>query len=86
MNGTLIDIETDAGLEEIYRTIAHFLTYQGISLFIGNDMQRDIFGPQQLNMKTISVSSNQGEKYFQGFNPTISSTNSLNCPRQSTSS
>jgi putative hydrolase of the HAD superfamily len=32
INGTLIDIETDEGLEEIYRAIAHFLTYQGISL------------------------------------------------------
>ena len=32
VNGTLIDIETDERLEEIYRAIAHFLTYQGISL------------------------------------------------------
>lgn len=32
VNGTLIDIETDEGLEEIYRTIAHFLVYQGISM------------------------------------------------------
>jgi putative hydrolase of the HAD superfamily len=32
VNGTLIDIETDEGLEEIYRAIAHFLTYQGISV------------------------------------------------------
>ena len=32
VNGTLIDIETDDGLEEIYRAIGHFLTYQGISL------------------------------------------------------
>src|ERR1700694_3106199 len=32
VNGTLIDIETDEGLEEIYKAIAHFLTYQGISL------------------------------------------------------
>ena len=32
VNGTLIDIETDEGLEEIYRGIAHFLTYQGILL------------------------------------------------------
>lgn len=32
VNGTLIDIETDEGLEEIYRAIAHFLTYQGIFL------------------------------------------------------
>jgi putative hydrolase of the HAD superfamily len=28
--GTLIDIETDEGMEEIYRGIAHFLTYQGV--------------------------------------------------------
>ncbi len=32
VNGTLVDIETDEGLEEIYRAIGHFLTYQGISL------------------------------------------------------
>jgi putative hydrolase of the HAD superfamily len=32
VNGTLIDIETDEGLEEIYRAIGHFLTYQGIAL------------------------------------------------------
>jgi putative hydrolase of the HAD superfamily len=32
VNGTLIDIETDEALEEIYRAIAHFLTYQGISM------------------------------------------------------
>jgi putative hydrolase of the HAD superfamily len=32
VNGTLIDIETDEGLEEIYRAIGHFLTYQGITL------------------------------------------------------
>ena len=30
--GTLIDINTDESLEEIYRGIAHFLTYQGIYL------------------------------------------------------
>jgi putative hydrolase of the HAD superfamily len=28
--GTLIDIETDEGMEEIYRGIAHFLTYHGV--------------------------------------------------------
>jgi len=32
VNGTLIDIETDDGLEEIYRAIGHFLAYQGIVL------------------------------------------------------
>jgi len=30
INGTLIDIQTDEGYEEIYRAISHFLTYQGI--------------------------------------------------------
>lgn len=32
VNGTLIDIDTDEGLEEIYRAIAHVLLYQGIAL------------------------------------------------------
>src|ERR1700682_951223 len=32
VNGTLIDIETDEWMEEAYRAIAHFLTYQGIDL------------------------------------------------------
>jgi putative hydrolase of the HAD superfamily len=30
INGTLIDIETDEGMEEVYRAIGHFLLYQGI--------------------------------------------------------
>lgn len=30
--GTLIDIETDEGMEEIYRGLAHFLTYHGVYL------------------------------------------------------
>jgi putative hydrolase of the HAD superfamily len=30
--GTIIDIETDESMEEIYRGIAHYLTYQGIYL------------------------------------------------------
>jgi putative hydrolase of the HAD superfamily len=30
--GTLIDIETDESIEEIYRGIAHYLTYQGVYL------------------------------------------------------
>jgi putative hydrolase of the HAD superfamily len=32
VNGTLIDIETDEWMEEAYRAIAHYLTYQGIDL------------------------------------------------------
>ena len=30
--GTLIDIETDESLEEVYRALAHYLTYHGIYL------------------------------------------------------
>jgi putative hydrolase of the HAD superfamily len=30
VNGTLIDIETDEWMEEAYRAVSHFLTYQGI--------------------------------------------------------
>ena len=41
VNGTLIDIETDEGMEEAYRAIAHFLTYQGISLRRGE--VRDLY-------------------------------------------
>ena len=32
VNSTLIDIETDEHMEQAYRAIAHFLTYQGIAL------------------------------------------------------
>src|ERR1700722_17793446 len=32
INGTLIDIETDEGIEDVYRAIGHFLLYQGISI------------------------------------------------------
>jgi len=32
VNGTLIDILTDESLEEIYRALRHFLTYQGVDL------------------------------------------------------
>ncbi len=32
INGTLIDIQTDEGNEEVYRGISHFLTYQGINI------------------------------------------------------
>ncbi len=30
--GTLIDVETDEEMEEIYRTISHFLTYWGVDM------------------------------------------------------
>jgi putative hydrolase of the HAD superfamily len=41
VNGTLIDIETDEWMEEAYRAIAHFLTYQGIALHRGET--RDLY-------------------------------------------
>jgi putative hydrolase of the HAD superfamily len=41
VNGTLIDIETDEWMEEAYRAIAHFLTYQGFTLHRGE--VRDLY-------------------------------------------
>jgi putative hydrolase of the HAD superfamily len=41
INSTLIDIETDEWMEEIYRAIGHILTYQGISLHRGD--VRDLY-------------------------------------------
>jgi len=38
--GTLIDIETDESLEEIYRGIAHYLTYQGVYVHRGEVRER----------------------------------------------
>jgi len=35
-------------------------------LFVGNDMYRDIFGAQQLEIKTVFFRSNQGEQYREG--------------------
>ena len=32
VNGTLIDIHTDEGMDETYRALSHFLTYQGVYL------------------------------------------------------
>jgi putative hydrolase of the HAD superfamily len=41
VNGTLIDIETDEWMEEVYRAIGHFLSYQGIRLRRGE--VRDLY-------------------------------------------
>lgn len=35
VNGTLIDILTDEGMDEIYRAVSHFLTYRGIHMHRG---------------------------------------------------
>src|ERR671910_664681 len=32
VNGTLVRIQTEEGMEQIFRSAAHFLTYQGIDL------------------------------------------------------
>ncbi len=53
VNGTLIDIETDEGLEEIYRAIGHFLTYQGISLHRGE--VRDLYFQIMQQQRAASV-------------------------------
>ncbi|MDH4316766.1 MAG: HAD family hydrolase [Desulfobulbaceae bacterium] len=38
-------------------------------VFVGNDMYRDIFGAQQLGMKTVFFRSNQGGQHHQRVNP-----------------
>lgn len=38
--GTLIDIETDESMDEIYRGIAHYLSYQGVCLHRGEVRDR----------------------------------------------
>ena len=40
-NGTLIRIQTEDGDEQIFRSVAHFLTYQGIGLH--RDQVRDLY-------------------------------------------
>ena len=39
------------------------------ALFLGNDLYHDIFGAQQLGMKAIFVSSNQGDTSNQTISP-----------------
>jgi putative hydrolase of the HAD superfamily len=39
------------------------------ALFVGNDMFRDVYGANQLGLKTVFFSSNQGNKEFHGVNP-----------------
>jgi putative hydrolase of the HAD superfamily len=41
VNGTLVQILTEDGMEEIFRAAAHFLTYQGIDL--GRHQVRDLY-------------------------------------------
>jgi putative hydrolase of the HAD superfamily len=64
VNGTLIDIQTDEGNEEIYRAISHFLTYQGIAARRGDireeyfrimDEQRKASGEEFPEFDTVSV-------------------------------
>jgi putative hydrolase of the HAD superfamily len=38
-------------------------------IFVGNDMYHDIFGAQQLGIKTVFVDSNQGTKEMEGVEP-----------------
>lgn len=39
------------------------------TLFVGNDMYRDVFGAGRLGMKTVFFSSNQGRKQYEGTEP-----------------
>ena len=40
VNGTLVDIHTEEGMEQIFRAAGHFLTYQGIDLRRGQVRDR----------------------------------------------
>ncbi len=71
VNGTLIDIETDEGLEEIYRAIAHFLTYQGISLHRWE--VRDLYFQIMQQQRTSAVSSGTAPGYCPQAAPSLSS-------------
>lgn len=53
VNGTLTDILTDESLEEIYRSVRHFLTYQGIDIARG-DLRELYF---RLMKTQLSISS-----------------------------
>lgn len=39
------------------------------TVFVGNDMYRDVYGAHQLGMKTIFFSTNQGDREYSGANP-----------------
>ncbi len=41
LNGTLVEILTEDGMDQIFRSAAHFLTYQGIDLH--RDQVRDLY-------------------------------------------
>ncbi len=64
INGTLVDIRTDEGNEEIYRAISHFLTYQGIHLHRGEvrdaycrimDQQRKTCGEEHPEFDAVEI-------------------------------
>ncbi len=59
INGTLIDIQTDEGLEEIYRAIGHFLTYQGLSLHRGE--VRDLYFETMQQQRSYTDDDRQGK-------------------------
>jgi putative hydrolase of the HAD superfamily len=52
VNGTLVRILTDDGMEQIFRSIAHFLTYQGIHLH--RHQVRDLYFEQMKEQQRAS--------------------------------
>lgn len=55
INGTLIDINTDEGSEDIYHVVSNFLTYQGIAL--SGQMVRDLYFQIMKEHRRASVES-----------------------------
>jgi phosphoglycolate phosphatase-like HAD superfamily hydrolase len=52
VNGTLVRIRTDDGMEQIFRSVAHFLTYQGIDLH--RHQVRDLYFEQMKEQRQAS--------------------------------
>ena len=59
VNGTLVGILTEDGMDEIFRSAAHFLTYQGIDLH--RDQVRDLYF--QLLKEQLRVSPEEYPEY-----------------------
>jgi putative hydrolase of the HAD superfamily len=59
VNGTLVRILTEDGMDEIFRSAAHFLTYQGIDLH--RDQVRDLYF--QLLKEQLRVSPEEYPEY-----------------------
>ena len=77
INGTLIDILTDEGREEIYRTLSTLLDYQGIKLY--PEELREVFW--RLNKKQRSESGEEYPEFQESQNEgQVGKSETIDCP------